>query len=157
MSGRREPLGRERILEWSVSCPGSRDRDKSWEWFSEEERYLCFSCHIVNCSWQPSGLTGQGNTSHQSWGWNVSFCWKTPGGSTACHAVNRVHRAEHHLLPTLQKAPEPGTEKPINTQKEQRINVGLAVLVFEGRCLIHHLGAIMRGMFEFLREHRAYK
>lgn len=157
MSGKRVSLGRERIWERSVSCSGSWVRDKSQEWFSEERRYLWFSCQVVNCSWRPSALTGQGNTSHQSWGWNMSFYWKAPGGTTACHAVNRAHRAEHHLLPTQQEAPEPSTESPINTQKEQRINIGLAVLVFEGWCTIHHLGAITRGMFKFLREHRAYK
>lgn len=158
MSGKKVCLGRERIWEWSVGCPGSRVRDKTLEWFSEESRYLLFSCHVVNCSWRPSTLTGQGNTIHQSWGRNMSFCWKTTGGTIACHVVNRLHCAMHHLLLTQWKALKPKCRKPHKyTEKNQRINAGLVVLVFEGGHIIHHLGTIMRGMFKLLREHRAYK
>jgi len=64
----------------------------------------------------------------------------------------------HHLLLAQQKALKPEHRKAHKyTEKNQRINAGLVVLVFEGRYIIHHLGAIMRGIFKLLREHRAYK
>ena len=88
----------------------------------------------------------------------MSFYWKTTGGTIACHAVNRLHSAIHHLLLTQQKALKPKYRALHKyTEKNQRINAGLVVLVFEGGCIIHHLGAIMRGIFKLLRGHRAYK
>lgn len=88
----------------------------------------------------------------------MSFYWKTTGGRIACHAVNPLPCAMHHLLLTQEKALKPKYRKPHEyTESNQRINAGLVVLVYEGGYIIHHLGAIMRGIFKLLREHRAYK
>lgn len=158
MSGKRVCLGRERIWDRSVGCPGSQIRDKTLAWFSEERRYLQFSCHVVKCSWSPSTLTGQGNPSHQSWGQNMSFYWKTTWSTIARHAVNCLCSAMHHVLLTQQKALKPKCRKPHkHTEKNQRIHAGLVVLVFEERHIIHHLGAIMRGIFKLPWEHWTYK
>lgn len=69
----------------------------------------------------------------------------------ACHAVNRLHCVIDHLLLTQQEALGPADSRPHKyTEEIQRVNTALVVLIFEGGHIIHHLGAIMRGIFKLL-------